>query len=62
MLLLPSPPACSPHLLKPCICCCSADFKWNRFCRRLLLWELAFFMLWLLSFFTFTVYFQVGAQ
>ena len=22
------------------------DWKWNRFCKRLLLWELAFFLLW----------------
>ncbi|KAL4440082.1 hypothetical protein ABPG75_003083 [Micractinium tetrahymenae] len=34
------------------------DWKWSRFCRRLLLWELAFFLLWLFSFFTFTILFQ----
>lgn len=34
------------------------DWKWTRFCRRLLLWELAVFMLWCLSFFAFTVLFQ----
>lgn len=34
----PSRPHC-PHLHPP-------DWKWNRFCKRLLLWELAFFLLW----------------
>ncbi|PRW33106.1 transient receptor potential channel [Chlorella sorokiniana] len=34
------------------------DWKWNRFCKRLVLWELAFFLLWLFSFFDFTVVFQ----
>jgi hypothetical protein len=36
------------------------DWKWNRFCRRLLLWELAVFLLWLVSFSIFTIAFQVG--
>lgn len=34
------------------------DWKWARFCKRLLLWELAFFLLWLASFFAFTILFQ----
>lgn len=34
------------------------EFKWHTFARRLLLWELAFFLVWLLSFFTFTILFQ----
>lgn len=34
------------------------EFKWRTFARRLLLWELAFFLLWLLSFFAFTILFQ----
>ncbi|KAI3431652.1 hypothetical protein D9Q98_004699 [Chlorella vulgaris] len=34
------------------------DWKWSRFCRHLLLWELGFFMLWLASFFCFTIFFQ----
>ncbi|KAL4438682.1 hypothetical protein ABPG77_006286 [Micractinium sp. CCAP 211/92] len=34
------------------------DWKWSRFCRRLLLWELAFFLVWLFSFFAFTILFQ----
>ncbi|KAH7624970.1 hypothetical protein Ndes2526B_g00345 [Nannochloris sp. 'desiccata'] len=34
------------------------DWKWNRYCRKLLLAELAFFTLWLTAFYTFTAYFQ----
>jgi Ion transport protein len=34
------------------------DWKWNRYCKRLLLAELAFFILWLTAFYTFTGYFQ----
>jgi hypothetical protein len=34
------------------------DWKWNRYCRRLLLAELAFFILWMTAFYTFTGYFQ----
>ena len=46
----------SPHclLLQAVI-----TFKWNTFARRLLLVELAFFMLWLVGFNTFTILFQV---
>ena len=36
------------------------EFKWHRFARRLLLAELAFFLVWLASFFAFTILFQVG--
>ena len=35
------------------------DWKWSRFCRKLLLWELAFFFLWLAAFSIFTIAFQV---
>ncbi len=34
------------------------EFKWHKFARRLLLLELAFFLVWLLSFFSFTILFQ----
>jgi hypothetical protein len=36
------------------------EHKWRVFARRLLLWQLAIFCLWLLSFFTFAILFQVG--
>ena len=36
------------------------EFKWHRFARRLLLAELACFLVWLASFFAFTILFQVG--
>lgn len=35
------------------------DWKWTRFCKRLLLSELAFFLVWLFSFFSFCILFQV---
>jgi len=34
------------------------DFKWTKFARKLLLTEFAFFMLWLVSFYSFTIAFQ----
>jgi len=34
------------------------DYKWNRYCKKLLLTELAFFSLWLAAFYTFTGFFQ----
>lgn len=34
------------------------DFKWTRFAKKLLITEFAFFMLWLVSFYAFTIAFQ----
>lgn len=38
---LPALPSPHAHAPPP-----GSDWKWNRFCKRLLLWELAFFLLW----------------
>lgn len=35
------------------------EFKWRVFAKRLLLWQLAVFLCWLASFFTFAILFQV---
>ncbi len=43
------------HLLQAVI-----DWKWERFCRRLLLWELAAFLLWLAAYAVWVVANQVG--
>jgi hypothetical protein len=37
-------------------------WKWSRFCERLLLWELAFFLLWLASYWAFIIAIQVCLQ
>ena len=34
------------------------DWKWEKFCKKLLLGELACFFIWLIAFYTFTAYFQ----
>lgn len=49
--LLPINPATRPPL---------SQFKWRKWARRMLLGELAFFCLWAVSFFTFTVLFQAS--
>ncbi len=49
--LLPITPATRPPL---------SQFKWRKWARRMLLGELAFFCLWAVSFFTFTVLFQAS--
>jgi hypothetical protein len=38
------------------------EYKWRTFARRLLLWQLAVFVCWLASFFTFAILFQVSCS